>query len=126
MTDFTRIIITDDLHDAYQELLRSSKGNNENELQRKLALFLDRAYVNKKEVDGYYEKERGKWEKGSDREKLISGLKFVGAPGKLDISYQNEWESLLRLLEETKVIDEETVDKAIRKLGEVFSLWKEF
>ena len=46
MDNLRRVLITVELQDAYRDLLEAAKENNENALQRKLAIFLDRAERN--------------------------------------------------------------------------------
>ena len=120
MSRLIRIIVTEELQDAYRDLLEAAKKNNENALQRKLAIFLDRAERNEGVEGDYFEELRESYSKGDSKERLIVASKFGGEPCKHDCIYHHDWMAYLAALKDTGILDEEVYDEAMKRLDYIF------
>ena len=116
MTDFQRVIITQDMYDSFYDLMESYEGKNENDIQRKFALFMLYAKENDKYLKYYYEDARSNKD---NKTKLINCLKFVGEPDKADFIYSCEWEELLKVLSECELISEEVCNDLSVKIDKI-------
>ena len=120
MNNLRRVLITVELQDAYRDLLEAAKKNNENALQRKLAIFLDRAERNEGIEGEYFEELRESYSKGNSKERLIVASKFGGEPCKHDGIYHHDWMTYLAALKDTGILDEEVYDEAMKRLDYIF------
>lgn len=115
--DFIRFIMTEEMEQSFFALCDSYDGKNENDIQRKFALFMNYAKENQK--INYFDILRKQSEKGDIKTKLINSLKFVGEPNKADCIYFMEWCSLIERLKECDIIDNEQSEKIINKLEKI-------
>lgn len=120
MNRLLRVVISEELHNAYRDLLYSSKKYNENDLQRKLAIFLDRAERDKDTEDKYYEFLRESYANGDNKEKLKAACALGGEPCKNDVIYHQDWIHYLKSLKEVGVLDEDTYSIAVKRLEKIF------
>ena len=116
MTDFQRVIITQDMYDSFYDLMESYEGKNENDIQRKFALFMLHAKENDKFLKDYYEDAR---RNKDNKTKLINCLKFVGEPNTVDFMYSCEWGGLLKVLLECELISEEVFNDLSVKIDKI-------
>ena len=115
-----RIIVTEELQEAYEDLMYASKKNNENDLQRKLAIFLDRAQKNEGVAGDYLQELREIYLKRDKKEMLKVACKFGGDPCKRDIVYHHDWIAYLAALRDTEILDEEVYTEAMKRLDKIF------
>ena len=125
MKEFIRVLISSKMNDSFYDLLQSYYNNkNENDIQRKLAIFMFYALENQKQ--DYWVEIRKLANSQNKKEKLIGYLLYAGQPNKKDCIYLNFWTDLLNCLKECEVINQITLDKILDKITKIFQDEKEY